>query len=108
MPKNMNGNGTNGDHQVADKSPLESATEKVETVKTSIKSAISGLNELLDTLKQVQRDQKSTDKEVQSVRTTLERLQSVKLRLAEQPKARTEDRKSLNNGVSSLTSFSLQ
>jgi hypothetical protein len=48
-------------------------------VKTSIKSAVSGLNELLDTLKQAQREQKNTDKEVQSVRTTLEKLQSVKL-----------------------------
>jgi hypothetical protein len=76
MPKSSNGN---GDHQPADKPALETALEQVEGVKTSIKSAVTGLNELLDTLKQVQREQKATDKEVQSVRTTLEKLQSVKL-----------------------------
>ena len=75
MPKNSNGN---GDHQPADKPALEIAVEQVEGVKTSIKSAVTGLNDLLDTLKQVQREQKNTDKEVQSVRTTLEKLQSVK------------------------------
>jgi len=75
-----NGNSANGAHATSPVKPaLETAVEQVETVKASIKSAVSGLNELLDTLKQVQRERKTTDKEVQSVRSTLERLQSVKL-----------------------------
>ena len=69
----------NGHEPEASKPALETAVEQVEAVKASIKSAVGGLNELLDTLRQVQRDQKSTDKDVQSVRITLEKLQSVKL-----------------------------
>jgi len=72
-----NGNGSNGEH--THKPTLEAAVEQVEAVKASLKSAREGLNQLLDTLKQVQREQKSTDKEVQSVRSTLEKLQSVRI-----------------------------
>ena len=74
-----NGNGEHANGTGATKPALETALEQVETIKTSIKSAVGGLNELLDTLKQVTREQKTTDKEVQSVRSTLEKLQSVKL-----------------------------
>ena len=78
MPR-TNGTNGNGHEPAASKPALETAVEQVEAVKASIKSAVGGLNELLDTLKQVQREQKSTDKDVQSVRITLEKLQSVKL-----------------------------
>jgi DNA polymerase III sliding clamp (beta) subunit (PCNA family) len=78
---NGNGNATpsngNGDH--AEKTSIESAVDQIETVKGSLRSAKDGLNQLLDTLKQVQRDHKTSEREVQSVRTTLEKLQSVKL-----------------------------
>jgi DNA polymerase III sliding clamp (beta) subunit (PCNA family) len=86
MPRNStasNGNGNattsngNGDH--AEKTPIEAAVDQIETIKESLKSAKEGLNGLLDTLKQVQRDHKTSEREVQSVRTTLEKLQSVKL-----------------------------
>ena len=60
-------------------SPLDKAIAQIETVKGSYREAIKGLNELTDTLKQVQRDQKTTDKEIQSVRTTLTKLQGLKL-----------------------------
>ena len=76
-----NGNG-NGVHQ-ADAAPskpaIEVALEKIEIIKTAHRESIRGLNDLADTLKQVQREQKSTDKEVQSVRTTLEKLQQVRI-----------------------------
>ena len=78
MPRHTNGNG-NGHKPADDKSTLETALEKIETIKGSYREAIRGLNDLTDTLKQLHREQKSTHKEVQSVRTTLERLQSVKL-----------------------------
>src|SRR5207302_97544 len=79
MPKNTNGNG-NGDHAGAnDKTTLEKALEQIESVKGSYREAIRGLNDLTDTLKQVQRDQRTSERDVQSVRTTLEKLQGVKL-----------------------------
>lgn len=73
MPRNTNGNG----HQQAaqTKPALESAMEQIETIKGSYREAIRGLNELGETLKQVHREHKT----VQSVRTTLERLQTVRI-----------------------------
>jgi hypothetical protein len=72
-----NGNG-NGQHH-DDKPAIELALEKIEAIKTTHRESIRGLNDLADTLKQVQREQKTTDKEVQSVRTTLEKLQQVRI-----------------------------
>lgn len=78
MPRTpaSNGNGHNGNEA---KSSIQSAIEQIETIKESLKTAKDGLNALADTLKQVQRDHKTSEREVQSVRTTLEKLQSVKL-----------------------------
>ena len=72
MPKSPQTNGT-------DKTSLETALEQVETVKGSYREAIRGLSELTDTLKAIQKERKSTEKEVQTVRSTLRQLQSVKL-----------------------------
>jgi len=75
-----NGNGNAQSHEAADAKPaIEAAFEKIETIKGSYREAIRGLNDLADTLKQVQREQKGTDKEVQSIRVTLEKLQSVRI-----------------------------
>ena len=75
---NGNGNG-NGHHEHTNKPAIEIALEKIEVIKTAHRESIRGLNDLADTLKQVQREQKTTDKEVQSVRTTLEKLQQVRI-----------------------------
>ena len=72
MPKPPQTNG-------AEKTSLETALEQVETVKGSYREAIRGLSDLTDTLKAIQKERKSTEKEVQSVRSTLRQLQSVKL-----------------------------
>jgi histone deacetylase complex regulatory component SIN3 len=72
-------NGANGHPSAADKPALELALEQIETTKTALRTVREGLSTLADTLKQVQREQKTSDKEVQSVRSTLERLQSLKL-----------------------------
>jgi DNA polymerase III sliding clamp (beta) subunit (PCNA family) len=63
----------------AEKSALESALAQIEIVRTDFRNAIAGINKLGDQLKAAAREQRATDKEVQSVRTTLEKLQSVKL-----------------------------
>jgi DNA polymerase III sliding clamp (beta) subunit (PCNA family) len=84
MPKtSKNGSGTNG-HQsngngTESKPALDAAVEQIEGIKTSLRTTRDGLNQLLDTIKQAQREHKSTDKEVQSVRSTLEKLQSVRI-----------------------------
>lgn len=74
---NGNGHASNGEH--AEKPAIETALEKIETIKGSYREAIKGLNDLTDTLKQVQREHKAIEKEVQSVRSTLEKLQSVRI-----------------------------
>ena len=71
---------TNGTHpESADKPTLEKALEQIEAVKGSYRDAIKGLNELADTLRQVHRDQRTSEREVQSVRSSLQKLQSVRL-----------------------------
>jgi DNA polymerase III sliding clamp (beta) subunit (PCNA family) len=77
MPKN-NGNGSHQEPAAA-KPSLETALVKIETVKASYRDAIRGLNDLGDMLKTISKERKSTEKEVQSVRSTLEKLQSVRL-----------------------------
>ncbi len=78
---NGNGNG-NGEHHngaTSTKPAIEQAIEKIESIKGSYRAAIHGLNDLADTLKQVQREQKGLDREVQGIRVTLEKLQSVRI-----------------------------
>jgi DNA polymerase III sliding clamp (beta) subunit (PCNA family) len=62
-----------------DKSALETALAQVEIVRGDFRNAIAGLNKLCEALKAAQRDQKTADKEVQSARQTLEKLQSVRI-----------------------------
>ena len=70
---------SNGTSETSPASSIDTALAQIETIKGSYRDAIRGLNDLTDTLKQVHRDQKSTEKDVQSVRTTLEKLQRVQL-----------------------------
>ena len=62
-----------------ERSALEIALAQIEVVRGDFRNAIAGLNKLADALKQAQREQKTADKEVQSVRNTLEKLQSVRI-----------------------------
>ena len=61
------------------KPALETALAQIEIVRGDFRNAIAGLNKLGDSLRQAQREQKTADKEVQSVRNTLEKLQSVRI-----------------------------
>ncbi len=71
----------NGSHQepAADKPTLEKALADIERIKGSYRDAIRGLNDLTDTLKAISKERKSTEKEVEAVRATLGKLQSVRL-----------------------------
>ena len=80
MPRTNNPNGqTSAASTNGNKTPLETALEKIEAVKGLCRESIQGLNGLGDSLKQIQRDQKSSEREVQTVRSTLEKLQQVKI-----------------------------
>ena len=63
----------------AEKSALETALAQIEIVRTDFRNAIAGLNKLGDQLKAAAREQKASEKEVQSVRQTLRSLQSVRI-----------------------------
>ena len=81
MPK-TNGSAANGTHNTTDtteKPALETALAQIEILRGDFRNAVAGLNKLGEALKQAQREQKTADKEVQSVRTTLEKLQSVRI-----------------------------
>jgi len=58
---------------------LDTALAQIEIVRGDFRNAVAGLNKLGDLLKQVQRENKSTDKEIASVRQTLRSLQSVRI-----------------------------
>lgn len=74
-------NGSNGHQPAAEKTSLELALEQIEATKANVRLVREGLNTLAEMLKQVHRDQKSSEKEVQSVRATLEKLQSFSMKL---------------------------
>jgi len=63
----------------AEKSALDTALAQIEIIRRDFRNAISGLNKLGELLKQVQRENKSTEKEIGSVRATLRSLQSVRI-----------------------------
>ena len=63
----------------AEKSALETALAQIEIVRTDFRNAIADLNKLGDQLKAAAREQKTAEKEVQSVRQTLRSLQSVRI-----------------------------
>ena len=63
----------------AEKPALETAIAQVEILRGDFRNAITGLNKLSEALKQAQREQKAGEKEVQSVRTALGKLQSVRI-----------------------------
>ena len=74
-----NGNGAQHTEPKEEKPTLEKALSQIERVKGSYREAIRGLNELSDTLKAISKEQKGTEKELQTVRQTIRGLQSVKL-----------------------------
>jgi chromosome segregation ATPase len=60
-------------------SKLDEALEAVETLKTSCQDALAGLKDLAAKPKAAQKEQKTAEREVQTVRSTLRSLQSMKL-----------------------------
>ena len=80
----QNGNGhtpatTNGTSSPDEKPTLEQALDQIEFIKGSLRGAVTSLNTLADTLRQVQRERRLSEREVRSVRDTLKSLQTVRL-----------------------------
>jgi DNA polymerase III sliding clamp (beta) subunit (PCNA family) len=69
LPANNNGNG-NG-------SAVKSLVEHVEQIKENLKNVIRDLNGVLDTVKLAEKERKSSEKEIDAVRTKLRQIQSV-------------------------------
>ena len=82
---NHNGNGhtpaasTDSTSSAEEKTSLEQALDQIEFIKGSIRGAVTNLNGLADTLRQVQRERRLSEREVRSVRDTLKSLQTVRL-----------------------------
>ena len=84
MPEN---NGTPGTAGVSksnattspEKPALETALAQIEILRGDFRNTLAGLNQLADRLKQAQRESKTSEKEIQSVRQTLRSLQSVRI-----------------------------
>jgi len=60
---------------------LETALGQIEVIKGDFRNAIAGLNKLTEHLKQVQREQKTSEKEIQSVRAHLRSLKDLSVRI---------------------------
>ena len=63
----------------AEADSLKAALDQIETVKGQLRESIGALNGLTSLLKQVEKDNRSTEKEVASVRQTLRSLQGMKI-----------------------------
>ncbi len=80
-----NGNGhtpsatINSTSSPEEKTSLEQALDQIEAVKGSLRGAVTNLNNLIDTLRQAQRERRVSEREVRSVRDTLKTLQTVRL-----------------------------
>lgn len=83
MPETTTTNGatrSNTETQApAEKPALDTALAQVELIKGEFRNAIAGLNKLTDLLKQVSREQKASEKEIQTVRQTIRSLQGVRI-----------------------------
>jgi len=80
MPEKTNGNQpVTPPAPSSDKPALETALAQLEVVRGDFRNAVVGLNKLGDLLRQVQRENKASEKDIQSVRATLRSLQTVRI-----------------------------
>jgi len=60
-------------------SAFKQAMEHVEKIKDSLKTVVSDLNDLLKTLAQAQKEKRATEKEIESIRESLQSLQRIRI-----------------------------
>lgn len=64
---------------VAETSPVKAVIQHIENLKETLKGVLKECNEVLDGLKQIEKDKKASDKEIESVREKLREIQSVRI-----------------------------
>lgn len=60
-------------------SAFEQLQEQVEKIKTSLKDVVSGLNDVLKTVSQAYKEKRATEKEIESIRESLQEIQRIKI-----------------------------
>ena len=60
-------------------SPVKAVIQHIDNIKESLKGVLRELNEALDGLKQLEKEKKASDKEMESVREKLREIQSVRI-----------------------------
>ena len=60
-------------------SPVRAVIQHIENIKETLKGVIKEFAEVLDGLKQLEKEKKATDKEIESVRQKLHEIQSVRI-----------------------------
>ena len=63
----------------ASESAIKSVIQQVEKIKDTLKDIVGEFSDLLASLKQAEKEKKTTDKEIESIRATLRTIQSVKI-----------------------------
>jgi hypothetical protein len=63
----------------AAESPMRKAMQHIEKIKETLKSVLSEFSEVLDVLKKAEKEKKGTEKEIETIRSTLKQIQSVKI-----------------------------
>ena len=63
----------------AEKPALDTALAQIEILRGEFRNSLAGLNKVADALKAAQRESRTSEKAIQSVRQTLRSLQSVRI-----------------------------
>ena len=58
---------------------MRAAAVQVENIRNNFRESLNGLNQVLSLLKTAEKEQKSSEKEIESVRSTLRSLQRVQI-----------------------------
>ena len=64
---------------VTETSPVKAVIQHIESIKETLKGVFKEFHEVLDGLKQIEKDKKASDKEIESVREKLREIQSVRI-----------------------------
>jgi ABC-type transporter Mla subunit MlaD len=59
--------------------PLKTALQQLDAIRDALRVVTGGLNDLVKTLAQAQRNKRNTEKEIESIRDSLRSLQKVRI-----------------------------
>lgn len=77
MPKETQTNPT--ETTPTETSPVKAVIQHIENIKDTLKGVLKDFAEVLDCLKQLEKEKKASDKEMESVREKLREIQSVRI-----------------------------